>query len=153
MPHPSSPADVARAVLDGVSRLRSGDPDQVERLAALYAEDTWVVHPMSPGGPAALRTRDELRRHFGAGAGQQGFDRFEAVDVVVHETSDPQVVIVEHDYAVTRAGTTTRIPCVFVLRVRDGLIVESRDYADHIAAARSTGRLDALAAQLAAAAS
>lgn len=149
MPHPSTPADVARALLDGVGRLRSGDTEQVERLAALYAEDTCVVHPMAPGGPAALRTREELRRHFGNG---QGFDRFEAVDVVVHETSDPQVVIVEHDYAVTRAGATSRIPCVFVLRVRDGLIVESRDYADHIAAARSTGRLDALAAQLAAAA-
>ncbi|WP_223839922.1 nuclear transport factor 2-like protein [Saccharopolyspora pogona] len=34
------------------------------------------------------------------------------------------------------------VPCVFVLRVRDGQIVESRDYVDHFAfagpAARST---------------
>jgi hypothetical protein len=33
-----------------------------------------------------------------------------------------------------------------VLRVRDGLIVESRDYADHLAFAAATGRLPSLVA-------
>jgi ketosteroid isomerase-like protein len=36
------------------------------------------------------------------------------------------------------------VPCVFVLRVRDGLIVESRDYIDHVGMARARGLLDDL---------
>ena len=35
-----------------------------------------------------------------------------------------------------------------MLRVRDGEIVESRDYADHVTVMRVLGRLDALAAAL-----
>lgn len=153
MPHPATPAEVARALLDGVCRLVSGDSTQVERLAGLYAEDTLVLHPMAPTGIPPLRTRDQLRRHFAGGPGRAGVDRFEAVDVTVHETTDPEVVIAEFRYAATRAGTTRSVPCVFVLRVRDGLIVESHDYADHVAMARSAGRLDELAAELAGAAS
>ncbi|WP_261555408.1 hypothetical protein [Frankia tisae] len=42
------------------------------------------------------------------------------------------------------------IPCISVLRVRDGQIVESRDYTDAVGFARAFGRLDELAAALAA---
>jgi ketosteroid isomerase-like protein len=48
-------------------------------------------------------------------------------------------------------GREVEVPCVFMVRVRDGLIVQSRDYADHVAMARAVGRLDALAASLLAA--
>ncbi|MFI7672367.1 hypothetical protein [Actinophytocola sp. NPDC049390] len=37
-------------------------------------------------------------------------------------------------------------PAIFVLRVRDGEIVESRDYFDHLASARARGELGALLA-------
>lgn len=37
---------------------------------------------------------------------------------------------------------------VFVVRVRDGLIIESRDYADHIGMARAFGQLGSLARAL-----
>jgi uncharacterized protein len=47
-------------------------------------------------------------------------------------------------------GCEFRMPCIFVVRLRDGRIVESRDYSDHVALARAFGRLDALAAALAA---
>jgi hypothetical protein len=36
-----------------------------------------------------------------------------------------------------------------VIRVRDGEIVESRDYGDHVGLARAFGRLEALAGALA----
>jgi hypothetical protein len=41
-------------------------------------------------------------------------------------------------------------PAIFVLRVRDGEIVESRDYFDHLSAARVRGQFDALVAAVAA---
>jgi ketosteroid isomerase-like protein len=45
-------------------------------------------------------------------------------------------------------GRAFTLPCVFVVRVRDGEIVESRDYADLVDGARAFGRLPALAAAL-----
>lgn len=128
-PSPSSPESVVRAVMDGVSRLVLGDESQIERLAALYAEPTHVVHPMAPAIPP-LRTRDDLRAHFAAAPSHLGRpDAFEPAGVVVHHTTDPEVVVAEFHYELTHGGTTSSIPCVFVVRVRDGLIVESRDHA------------------------
>jgi ketosteroid isomerase-like protein len=48
----------------------------------------------------------------------------------VHETTDPEVVIAEFVYHARAAkdGELFRVPAVFVMRVRGGLIVESRDY-------------------------
>jgi uncharacterized protein len=126
---PESPEAVVRAVMDGVSRLVLGDSSQVERLAALYAERTHVVHPMNPAIPP-LRTRDDVRAHFAAAPTHMGRpDAFGPADVVVHRTTDPEVVVADFHYEVVRDGTTSSIPCVFVVRVRDGLIVDSRDHA------------------------
>ncbi len=45
-------------------------------------------------------------------------------------------------------GEPYAVPCVFVMRVRDGQVVESRDYIDHLASARARGHLDQLLARL-----
>ena len=51
-------------------------------------------------------------------------------DVVTHQTSDPEVIIAEFAYHghVGRADKSFKLPAIFVLRVRAGEIVESRDY-------------------------
>jgi uncharacterized protein len=75
--------------------------------------------------------------------------RLVAHNVVVHETTDPEVIVAEFDYDVTgREGAVTAAN-VQVLRVRDGLITATRDYHDHLAIARATGGLPALTAVLA----
>jgi uncharacterized protein len=114
-----------------------------DELPGLYAEDAVVTHPFDPAGEP-LAGRAALRRHFAAAAGA-GLT-LTARDVVVHETADPEVVVGEFAYegVVTATGRSFTVPNVFVLRVRDGLIVESRDYADHVAFAAATGRLAAL---------
>ncbi|MFW6091232.1 MAG: nuclear transport factor 2 family protein [Actinomycetota bacterium] len=156
VPPPSAPADVVRAVAAGVSRLISGDlteqetQAQVDHLAGLYAEHTDVRHPFAPMGDTPLRTRAELRRHFANGPAQaQGADRVAAVGHV-HETADPEVVVFEFSYEGSANGRPFTVPCLFVTRVRDGAIVESRDYVDHVGLARAFGRLDNLATALAA---
>jgi ketosteroid isomerase-like protein len=140
------PADVVRAVTDGVSRLIAGGlgPDDQERLldelAARYAENTDVRHPFSPDREEPLRTREQLRRHFAAAPAQlTGVERFEPTAFVTHETVDPEVVIVEFSYTGTVNGTPFDIPNIFVVRVRAGQIIESRDYGDHLAFARAFG--------------
>ncbi|HEX4226314.1 MAG TPA: nuclear transport factor 2 family protein [Pseudonocardiaceae bacterium] len=130
-----SPREVFLTLVDGVAARR--DPAE---LAALYAEQTDVVHPFDPERGPALRTRDEIREHFALGqATRRAFDDRKPVDIVTHETADPEVIIAEFAYVGTNTNTgqTVRVPMIFVMRVRDGLIVESRDYADHLAGARA----------------
>lgn len=133
-------------------RLVHGVADRdFEALPALYAEQTDVRHPMSPYGDHPLLSRDALREHFGA-AGPRVAEvvQFQPANIRVHETADPEVIVAEFDYAgtVIATGEEFTVPCVFVLRVRDGLIVESRDYIDHVAMARARGQLDELIGQL-----
>jgi len=152
----TQPANVVRAVATGVCRLIAGnlteqeEQAQLDDLAGLYAEHLDVRHPFAPMGDTPLRTRAELRRHFAAGPGQaQRADRFEAVGHV-HETADPEVVVYEFSYVGSANGRSFSVPCIFVTRVRDGVIVESRDYVDHVGMARAFDRLDNLTTALAA---
>ncbi|QIZ34633.1 hypothetical protein [Saccharopolyspora sp. ASAGF58] len=57
--------------------------------------------------------------------------------------SSSDVQATEHD---PQGPREFAVPCVFVLRVRDGQIVESRDYVDHFAFAEASGMLDSLPA-------
>ena len=133
-------------------RLVHGVADrEFDALPALYAEETDVRHPMSPYGGKPLLSRDALREHFG-GSGPRVTEvvRFQPDNIRIHETSDPEVIVAEFDYAgtVIATGEPFTAPCVFVLRVRDGLIVESRDYIDHVAMAKARGQLEELVAVL-----
>jgi uncharacterized protein len=133
-----SPTEVFHKVLAGVTGRRWAE------LPELYAEDTVVRHPMLPFGGPVLDGREAIRAHFAAAAELPLEMR--ARDVVVHQTLDPEVVIGEFRYVVrfTDTGNEFSIPNIFVMRVRNGLIVESRDYVDHLTFARAAGRVDQL---------
>jgi ketosteroid isomerase-like protein len=142
-----SPREVFIALVDGVAEGRW------EELPDLYAEQTHVVHPFDPLRGAALRTRGELREHFKpSGAGPRLPRR--AANITIHETTDPEVIIAEFEYqgTVPNTGEKFALPGIFVLRVRNGEIVDSRDYFDHVTAARIRGQLDTLVAAITAAA-
>lgn len=141
MVKPLSPQDVFIALVNGVAQGRW------DELPNLYAEQTHVVHPFDPRRGPALRTRDELREHFRpTGAGPQ-LDR-RAANITIHETTDPEVIIAEFEYQGTVVDTAEpfTLPGIFVLRVRNGEIVSSRDYFDHVTAAGIRGQLDDLIA-------
>jgi uncharacterized protein len=142
---PPTPREVFLRLVHGVA------DGEFDTLPELYAEETDVRHPMWPGGTPALTSRDDLRRHFGAGAGTvEGVVRFQPDNVVVHETRDPEVVVAEFEYrgTILATGEPYTVPAVIVLRVRDGLIVESRDYFDHLSSARARGQLDQVLAAI-----
>jgi ketosteroid isomerase-like protein len=139
-----TPEETFRALLDGACRLQNGDRSQVDELAGLYAEETDVRHPVAPLGDTPLLDREALRRHFTA-AGMAGLAGVRVEDVRVHHTADPEVLIGEFTY---RGEAGRAASNIVVFRVREGLIVESRDYLDHIGLARATDTLDALCEQL-----
>lgn len=128
-----SPREVARRLLDGISRQRWSE------LPDLYARDAVVEQPFSPV-PVLLAGRAAIAGHF-AGAADLPL-RITADNVVVHETADPEVVVVEYDYLAenTSTGRTSTVHNIQVLRVRAGRIVASRDYHDHAALARAASQ-------------
>jgi ketosteroid isomerase-like protein len=152
-----SPEHTIRAVVDGVCRLMRGgltaaeETAQIDELAACYADHTDVRHPLNPFGDTPLLSRAAVRTHFAAGGPPANVERYDVIDDHVFVTPDPEVVIFEFRYAGVIDGRAFTLPCIFVVRVRDGEIIESRDYADHVGSARAFGRLPALAAALTAA--
>jgi len=136
-----SPSEVFLALVNGVAE------GCWEELPGLYAEQTNVVHPFDPLRRPALRTRAELREHFRP-AGPGPVLRRRAASLAVHQTADPEVIVAEFEYQGTVDGTgeSFALPGIFVLRVRDGEIVSSRDYFDHLTAARLRGQLGELIA-------
>jgi ketosteroid isomerase-like protein len=98
-------------------------------------EAAWGLRERPHKGP---KPGLSLRRIVAAGvkvAESEGTGRFEPVSLQVHRTGDPEVVITEFRYEGSAGGRPVSIPNIFVTRVRDGMIIESRDYADHVAAA------------------
>nr|BFE59905.1 hypothetical protein GCM10020063_044310 [Dactylosporangium thailandense] len=130
-----TPREVFLALVNGVADERWDD------LPGLYAERTDVVHPFHPRRDPAMRTRAELAEHFRP-TGEGPRLRRRVTDVVIHETVDPEVIVAEFAYAGVNedTGEPFRTPGIFVLRVRDGQIVESRDYFDHLTSARIRGQ-------------
>jgi uncharacterized protein len=144
MAEPRSPREVFLALVNGIAE---GNP---EGLPELYAEKIDVVHPFDPLRGAALRSREELRERMEQLA-RGPRPRRRVGNVTIHETTDPEVIVAEFEYqGSTDAGEPYALPAIFVLRVRNGEIVSSRDYHDHLASARVAGRLGELFAALSA---
>lgn len=119
----SSEPPSPRAVFDTlVSCLAQGRWNEV---TALYSDDVTVSNPFVQDGPSTSG-RDGVEQFFGFLASRVAALHTE--DVTVHETTDPEVVVAEF----TMIGATEEggfeIPAVFVLRIRNGRIIQSRDY-------------------------
>ena len=110
--------------------LRAGLEGDVEAFVALMAPAGYIEWPYRPPGvPARVQGHEAIRRHLTAVAG--GPVRIgEHRDVVVHETADPEVIIVEYEAhgTVVATGAPFEQPVIAVFRVRDGRIQSYRDY-------------------------
>ncbi|MFD8912186.1 nuclear transport factor 2 family protein [Streptomyces sp. NPDC059575] len=128
-------------------RLVHGVADgNLNELPDLYGEVTDVRHPMATPESEPLTSRRVLREHFTVPPQvRESLPKRRVVDVVVHETADPEVIVAEFAYEFTSPDdSTAKVPCVFVMRVRDGQIIESRDYIDPIRTYTARGDLDLL---------
>jgi uncharacterized protein len=140
-----SPREVFLALVNGIAE------GNLAGLPELYAEQIDVVHPFDPLHGAPLRSREELRQRLEQRAAAGTPPRRRVGNVTIHDTTDPEVIVAEFEYqGTTEAGGPYALPAIFVMRVRDGEIVSSRDYHDHLASARVGGRLGELFAALSA---
>ncbi|MFC6598452.1 nuclear transport factor 2 family protein [Kitasatospora paranensis] len=138
-----SPREVFEELLDGIAAGRFTE------LARLYAEDAVVETVFEPAGPRRIEGRAALAERFAAVAAHTPLELTPA-NVVIRETGDPEVIVAEWDYRVHHRTTGRTFECanIQVLTVRDGLIVRSRDFHDHLALAVAGGALPQLVAAL-----
>lgn len=127
MSQPASPREVVENLIKGFENRAWGE------LSALYDENAVVEHPFNVPEPTRVEGRAALHERF-LGASTRPFEVTPS-KVVVFQTDDPEVVVVQYDYTVTvkTTGKTLLTPNILVVRVRDGLIVHSVDYHNHAA--------------------
>ncbi|MEU6541646.1 nuclear transport factor 2 family protein [Streptomyces sp. NPDC047000] len=120
-------------------------------LADLYAVDAVHEFPfLFPGMPERYRGREEVRAGYRAAWGASPAQPQEIREVVVHENTDPEVIVVEQIVSgtVTTTGQSFDFPGLLVIRVRNSQIVHVRDYMDGLGVAHAMDRLTAVAASL-----
>ncbi|MEW9528914.1 nuclear transport factor 2 family protein [Microbispora sp. NPDC049125] len=110
--------------------LQAGREMDVETFVGLMAPDGYLEWPYRPPGvPARLQGRAVIHRHLTEAAKAFiAFDEFR--DLVMHETTDPEVIIVEYDAygTVVATGAPFHQTVIAVFRVRDGQVLSYRDY-------------------------
>jgi ketosteroid isomerase-like protein len=127
--HVRSPRETVELLL---RTIVTGTRDQV---ADLYAPDAVIEIPFAPGEITAVAPgREALRARMNAAAALFDFDAVS--DVRLHETADPEVVVAEYRISghLTGGAKPFSLSYITVTRVRDGLIVSSRDYGNPLEA-------------------
>lgn len=118
----------SRQVVEQV--LRAGREMDTETFVNLFAPDGYIEWPYRPAGvPGRVEGREQLRAFLsGQANGLVRFDEYR--NTVIHETTDPEVVIIEYDAhgTVIPTGAPFHQTIIAVLRIRDGLVVSYRDY-------------------------
>ena len=122
-----------------------------DNIADLHAPGALIETPFAPPGvPRRTEGREELRAHFRFFAQAPPWKAQGVESVVIHETLDPEVVIAEYDLLgqVTATARPFTFSQLMVIRVRNGLIVSSRNYSDPLASAIALGMLPELLAHV-----
>ena len=120
-----------------------------DKLIDFYAPDVVIERPYAPATLRRSEGLEILRQGITRAADLYTLDKTD--NVVLHETADPEVIIAEYDVHCRVVATQKDFVASFimVLRVRDGLIVHSRDYNNPLASAAALGTTpDQLAAML-----
>jgi ketosteroid isomerase-like protein len=133
------PAAGAREVLE---RLRQASISQsADDLSRVYAADAVHEFPFTrPGLPSRLSGRDEIVNWITAGWNAYPLKYEQYRTLAIHDTSDPETIIVEQEALGTSASTGEfALPNLVVLTVHDGQIVRLRDYVSIPAAAAALG--------------
>ncbi|MER6049242.1 nuclear transport factor 2 family protein [Streptomyces sp. NPDC001793] len=137
----SSPRDVLAAFHRAMLAWSADD------LADLYAPDAVHEFPfLAPGRPHRYHGREEVRAGYRAAWSATSVRLQEIHDVVLFDSTDPEVVIGQWGATATleSGAAPVAITGLLILRVRDGLIVHALDYMDSLGTFHALGRLPAL---------
>jgi uncharacterized protein len=120
-------------------------------MGSLLAADAVIEAPFAlPGRPRRFEGREPFLAHAGAGRAALPLRFEECREIAIHDTVDPEVIVVEYELAgtVTTTGRRASAPFIGVLRVRDGQVTGWREYQDAVAIALALGQLSTLLASV-----
>ncbi len=128
--------------------LRTSVAGDWDGLLDLYAEDAVIEMPFAPPGVPVTSDATALRQRIKGMADARPWNYDAAENVVVHETTDPEVIVAEFTFrgTVSATGAPFALSYAMVITVRDGRIVHSRDYGNPLATSAALGRLPELVA-------
>jgi ketosteroid isomerase-like protein len=140
---PRTPAPGAAGPREVLDRVRAAAVSQsAEDMRRVYAEDAVHEYPFTRQGlPSRLEGRDEIVNWIAAGwqANALKYERYRTI--AIHDTGDPDTIVVEQEVTGTSATTGEfTLPNIVVLTARDGRIAHLRDYVNLLAAAAAIGR-------------
>lgn len=128
----------AREVFENFSHhMLEGNPE------ALWAEDVVIETPFAAGGPKRVEGRDNFLARTKTSRETIPIRVEEMRDVVVHETTDPNKIIVEYELVgvVLTSGKRESALFIAVMEIRDGLLTLWREYQNTLAMAQAIGQI------------
>ena len=108
---------------------------------AMWAPDVVIEQPFAAGGPSRVEGRDNFLAATKTSRETLPVRMDEMRNVVVHETTDPNKIVVEYELVGTLLTTGEQRSALFiaVMEVRDGLMTLWREYQNTLAIAQALG--------------
>lgn len=129
-------ASIAKRLIEAMTQER------IEEAMSLYAEDVHIAVPINIPKAMSVKGKEELREVLLARP-RRMYENLRIENLYIHEATDPEVVIAEWVFHSTVGDPAEVVTSanVIVLRIRDGKIIEARDYHDDVQRARANGLL------------
>ncbi|MFC6023473.1 nuclear transport factor 2 family protein [Plantactinospora solaniradicis] len=109
----------------------------------LLADDVVLETPFAaPGRPTRTEGKQRVLEYTQASRAAFPVRFDDCRNVVMHETGDPEVIVVEYELVGTHTatGVTASAPFIGVLRTRDGKLAHWREYQHTLAIAQAVGQ-------------
>ena len=128
----------AREVFDNFRNHVLGEPHP-----ELWAPDVVIEAPFAAGGPHRYEGRDNFLAATKTGRETLPVRFDEMRNVLVHDTTDPNKIIVEYELVGTLLTTGEQKSALFiaVMEIRDGLLTLWREYQNTQAIAQALGQI------------
>lgn len=107
------------------------------------ADDVVIETPFAaPGRPTRTEGKQRVLEYTRASRAVFPVRFDDCRNVVVHQTADPEVIVVEYELVGTHTttGVTASAPFIGVLRTRDGRLAHWREYQHTLAIAQAVGQ-------------
>jgi ketosteroid isomerase-like protein len=113
------------------------------RPEQFWAEDVVVEQPFAAGGPSRIEGRAAFLAKTEASRDSLPVEFEEMRNVVVHDTTDPDKLIVEYELTgtVLTTGKWASARFIAVMEVRDGRMTLWREYQNTLAIAQALGQI------------
>jgi ketosteroid isomerase-like protein len=121
-------------------RLQHATLERDPRIAELFAADGVIEWPFArPGAPSRIIGQSAIRDLYAAWFRAPPLEYQHFIATVVHETTDPEVIVVEYEiHGVTNGSRTPfQLLVIRTMVVKDGHIVLLREYMNPLAMAEA----------------